>query len=305
MIKNTATFFVVCGLPASGKTTLAKEIELKHKAVFLSKNEWVDKLFGTFYDHDRDREIIAELQKDLAQKILSSGSSVVLDGGYWSKQERDGLRDIAKSTGANFELHFMDVDLSNLKERAIARNKNLSEEFQTKPDDIEKSFYDLFQRPDCEERFHHFFKDSTRITIQTVSVDSNLYQESLDFRYKILRQPLGLSWSKKDLDGEESQFHILAICNQKIIGTIVLKPISKIRIKLRQMAVDESLQGSGIGKKLVLFAENLARSKGFEEVEMIARMSALDFYKKLGYKTEGDEFEEVTVRSMNMIKNLS
>jgi len=51
----------------------------------------------------------------------------------------------------------MDVDLPTLKKRAISRNKNLSEEFQTKPDDIEKSFYDLFQRPDYEDHIHHFF----------------------------------------------------------------------------------------------------------------------------------------------------
>ncbi len=120
-----------------------------------------------------------------------------------------------------------------------------------------------------------------------------------------MREPLGLIWSKKDLDGEESQFHILAMSDQKIVGTVVLKPVSKTRIKLRQMAVDSHLQGNGIGKKLVLFAENLAKSKGFQEVEMIARMSALNFYKKLGYKTEGEEFEEIMVRSINMIKNLS
>lgn len=304
MTKNTPILFVVCGLPASGKSTLAKEIELKYKAVFLSEDGWMDKLFGTFYDHDREREIIAELQKDLAQKILSSGSNVVLDGGYWSKPERDGLRDVAKNAKANFELHFMDVDLPILKERAIARNKNLSEEFRTKPDDIERSFYNLFQRPDYEERLNHFFqKDDRRITIQTVSFGSDLYQKSLDFRYKILREPLGLSWSEKDLDCEESQFHILAICNHAVVGTVVLKPVSESRVKLRQMAVDESFQGSGIGKKLVLFAENLARSRDFKEIEMIARMSALDFYKKLGYKTEGGEFEEVTIRSINMIKN--
>jgi predicted kinase/N-acetylglutamate synthase-like GNAT family acetyltransferase len=298
--------YVICGLPASGKTTLAKKFELKHKAVFLSEDEWIEKLFGTFYDHDREREIIAELQKNLAQKILNSGASVVLDGGYWSKQERERLREIAKSVKADFELHFMDVNLSILKKRAIMRNKNLSEEFQTKPDDIEKSFYNLLQRPNYEEHIHHFLQtDSTNLTIQTISFGSDLYQKSLDFRYKILREPLRLSWSKKDLDGEESQFHISAICEQKIVGTVVLKPVSKTRIKLRQMAVDESLQGNGIGKKLVLFAENLSKSKGFQEIEMIARMSALDFYKKLGYKTEGDEFEEVTVRSINMIKNFS
>lgn len=81
-----------------------------------------------------------------------------------------------------------------------------------------------------------------------------------------MREPLGLIWSKKDLDGEESQFHILAMSDQKIVGTVVLKPVSKTRIKLRQMAVDSHLQGNGIGKKLVLFAENLAKSKGFQEV---------------------------------------
>ena len=303
---KTPTLFVICGLPASGKTTLAKEIESKHRAVFLSEDEWMDKLFGTFYDHDREREIIAEIQKALAQKILNSGANVVLDGGYWSKQERDGLKDAAKSVGANFALHFMDVDLPTLKEHAIARKKNLSEEFQTKPDDIEKSFYNLFQRPDYEDHICHFFiNDNTTLTIQPVIFDSDLYQKSLDLRYKILREPLGLIWSKKDLDSEESQFHISAICDQKIVGTVVLKPVSKTRIKLRQMAVDNHLQGSGIGKKLVLFAENLAKSKDFQEIEMIARMSALDFYKKLGYKTEGEEFEEVTVRSINMIKNLS
>jgi len=96
MTKNTPILFVICGLPAAGKTTLAKEIESKHKAVFLSEDEWMDKLFGTFYDHDLEREGIAEIQKNLAQKILNSGASVVLDGGYWSKQERDGLRAAAK-----------------------------------------------------------------------------------------------------------------------------------------------------------------------------------------------------------------
>jgi len=120
-----------------------------------------------------------------------------------------------------------------------------------------------------------------------------------------LREPLGLIWSKKDLDGEESQFHISAICNQKIVGTVVLKPVSKTRIKLWQMAVGSHLQSNRIGKELVLFAENLAKSQGFQEIEMIARMSALNFYKKLGYKIKGEEFEDVTVRSINMIKNLS
>jgi N-acetylglutamate synthase-like GNAT family acetyltransferase len=154
-----------------------------------------------------------------------------------------------------------------------------------------------------QELFQRLNEEDVELVIQKINYDSDLYQKSLDFRFEILRKPLGLLWSKKDLDGEESQFHIVAISKQKIVGTVVLKPISKTKIKLRQMAVDSALQGNGIGKKLVLFAENLAKSEGFREIEMIARISALDFYKKLGYETAGNEFEEVTVRSINMTKN--
>lgn len=68
------------------------------------------------------------------------------------------------------------------------------------------------------------------------------------------------------------------------------------------MAVDESMQGLGLGKKLIIFAEQLAQGKNFKKIEMIARISALGFYEKLGYKTIGEEFEEVTVRSINMVK---
>ncbi len=142
------------------------------------------------------------------------------------------------------------------------------------------------------------------ISIQQIEYNSDLYKKSLEFRYKILREPLGLNWRAKDLNGEGKQIHIVALTQNKIVGTVVLKPISETRVKLRQMAVDPDLQGGGVGKKLVIFAEEVAREKDYQTIEMIARMSALGFYEKLGYKSEGDEFEEVTVRSINMAKNL-
>lgn len=148
------------------------------------------------------------------------------------------------------------------------------------------------------------YMQNNKHIIKEINYGSDLYKESLDFRFKILRQPLGLQWSKKDLEDEDKQFHIAAFCEEKIIGTLVLKPISNNRIKLRQMAVDNGLQGSGIGRQIVQFAEKLAYSKNFKEIEMIARISALGFYQKLGYVIEGEEFEEVTVKSINMIKNL-
>ena len=143
------------------------------------------------------------------------------------------------------------------------------------------------------------------LTIQVIEHGSVLYKQALYFRFKLLRKPLGLEWSANDLEGEDQQIHIAAICNDKVFGTLVLKLISQTKVKLRPMAVDNDLQGSGVGRNLIQFAENLAKTRGFEEMEInAARKSVVGFYEKLGYKTVGEEFESVTLKSINMLKVL-
>ena len=42
-----ATLFLMCGLPGSGKTTLAKRIERERGALRLTHDEWIARLYGT------------------------------------------------------------------------------------------------------------------------------------------------------------------------------------------------------------------------------------------------------------------
>jgi ribosomal protein S18 acetylase RimI-like enzyme len=70
------------------------------------------------------------------------------------------------------------------------------------------------------------------------------------------------------------------------------------------MAVTSGLQGKGIGRVLLNFAENVARDKGYRKMTMHARKNALGFYEKLGYKVVGDEFIEVTLPHFAMEKDL-
>ena len=74
--------------------------------------------------------------------------------------------------------------------------------------------------------------------------------------------------------------------------------------KLRQMAVRNGSQGTGIGRMLMIFAETVARDKGFKKLVMHARKSAIGFYEKLGYKIQGDEFLELTIPHYVMEKDL-
>ena len=75
-------------------------------------------------------------------------------------------------------------------------------------------------------------------------------------------------------------------------------------VRLRQMAVLNNLQGKGIGRALMQFAENIARDLGYQRITMHARKTAAGFYQKQGYQLSGEEFEEVTIPHYVMEKFL-
>ena len=74
--------------------------------------------------------------------------------------------------------------------------------------------------------------------------------------------------------------------------------------RLRQIAVLNDLQGKGIGRALMSFAENLARDRGYKTISMHARKNTVSFFEKMGYKVAGDEFTELTIPHYVMEKRL-
>ena len=139
--------------------------------------------------------------------------------------------------------------------------------------------------------------------IQEVAHGSPLYHRTVAFREEQLRRPLGLTNSAVDLAEEDKQIHIAATDGQEVLGTVVLKPLSPTLVKLRQMAVAPRLRGSGLGGELVRFAERIAWERGYETVEMAARLSARGFYERLGYRAVGAEFLDVTIPHIMMTKS--
>ncbi len=130
------------------------------------------------------------------------------------------------------------------------------------------------------------------------------YQQMLNLRNEILRKPLGLSLDTEDLEKEKDEVLIGAFEDEKMLGCCMLIRVDGQTVRLRQMAVLNSLQGKGVGRALMQFAENLARDKGYRKMIMHARKSASGFYEKQGYSILGDEFEEVTVPHYVMEKSL-
>lgn len=140
--------------------------------------------------------------------------------------------------------------------------------------------------------------------LKIIDHGSKEYLQMVDLRMQILRKPLGLTFTKEELEKEKQDMLIGAFEDDVMLGCCMLTKTEPNTVRLRQMAVKTGLQGKGIGRVLMQFAENLARDTGNTRLIMHARKTATGFYEKLGYKISGKEFLEVTILHYEMEKIL-
>ncbi len=139
-----------------------------------------------------------------------------------------------------------------------------------------------------------------------VVFNSSRYEELLELRYKVLLEPLGLKFLDKYRDQEASYLHIACIDNldDSLVGGLMLVPINNEEIRLMQVAVASKHQGEGIGRELIKYAESRAKKAQYSTIIMHSMLSVVNFYEKLGYKQEGDLFEENGITFAKMTKEL-
>lgn len=140
--------------------------------------------------------------------------------------------------------------------------------------------------------------------IRLIEYGSCDYHNMVALRDKILRRPLGLTFSEEYLRQEMHDILIGCFEDNRIVGCCILTPAGENVVQLRQMAVDDDQQGKGTGSKVLRFAEESARKEGFTELMMHARAEALPFYGKNGYSTRGSIFTEVGIDHMEMYRKL-
>lgn len=143
---------------------------------------------------------------------------------------------------------------------------------------------------------------NTRLAI--IPFDSDDYHKALILRAEILRYPLGLELTPEDTADDHLAYHLGAFLENQLIGHVSLKPLTSQLVQLKQMAIQSTYQGRGIGTQLLQYAENQAIADNFQEVRLHARTHAQGFYSKFGYQIQGEQFIEVTIPHILMIKKL-
>lgn len=129
------------------------------------------------------------------------------------------------------------------------------------------------------------------------------YAKILSLRNNVLRNPLGLSFSKEDLAKEKAYIHVGCFKGSDLYATAMLVPQGKT-LKVQRVAVKPGFQGEGLGTYLMKYCEQYALAQGFQEVFVHARETAVSFYLKNNYIIESEVFIETTIPHRRMRKVL-
>lgn len=151
------TLYLVVGLPGAGKTTRARELEVAEGALRLTPDDWLRAVFpGDDPERWRSAERVA--QRDLVEgklvelglRAAERGLAVVLDFGFWGRDERSALRWLAAARGVRAEVVYLPVDPAEQRRRVAARYQAAPGEFSMTDADLAQ-WREQFEVPDAAE----------------------------------------------------------------------------------------------------------------------------------------------------------
>lgn len=142
------------------------------------------------------------------------------------------------------------------------------------------------------------------MALKMIQHGSKEYEQMVALRYQMLRKPLGLVFSEEELAKEKNNILLGCFDDDVLEGCCMLVETNPSEVRLRQMAVLSGLQGKGIGRVLMIFAENVARDRRYQKIVMHSRVTSIPFFDKLGYQVKGEPFVELTIEHVIMEKEL-
>lgn len=122
------TIYLVVGLPGSGKTTRAKELEASESALRLTPDEWQMAIFSDddptrwrSAERNDQRERIEGKLVAVGMRAAQLGINVVFDFGLWGTDERSALRWIAETLDVRAEVVYLPISYEEQRRRVSRR----------------------------------------------------------------------------------------------------------------------------------------------------------------------------------------
>lgn len=148
------TLYMLCGLPGSGKTTRARQLEAEGRGIVLNADSWVCRFYPDDAEaaaRDERKALVQDVQWELAEQLLTAGLSVILDHGVSKRAERDHYRGRCAVLGVEVQTIFLDRTLETLQQRIADRNRRLPPgTFHIDPGELDE-WAGQFERPSADE----------------------------------------------------------------------------------------------------------------------------------------------------------
>ena len=150
------TVYVLCGFIGAGKTTFARALEARTGAVRITKDEWLIRLIGNdptiagfaAYDHR-----IVALSRDVAFQLVGKGIDVILDEGFWARDERELIRRQIEGMGAEMVLFYLDTPIETIRERVARRSADPPPDAFRISDELLEFYLPYWQPPSEDEGY--------------------------------------------------------------------------------------------------------------------------------------------------------
>lgn len=131
---------LIHGFLGAGKTTFAHRLEMETSAIRFTHDEWMRKLYGDdppenlFSDY---AQRVSELMETVWTRCLTIGVDVILDFGFWSRNERDRVRAAIADLGAECRFYRLACPDELAWQRIENRNKALYTSLHIAPNTFE------------------------------------------------------------------------------------------------------------------------------------------------------------------------
>jgi predicted GNAT family N-acyltransferase len=127
------------------------------------------------------------------------------------------------------------------------------------------------------------------ITYEFVSAGSPLYDAAVQLRYRVFFEPAGYAIGNVFDSDEAASIHLVAREGERVTGYARLT-MKDATGHISQMVVAEEYRRGGIGSELMHLIMRRASEQGTTCFFLNARIEACDFYRRFGFRPDGDVF---------------
>ncbi|MGO3732011.1 MAG: GNAT family N-acetyltransferase [Vagococcus sp.] len=137
----------------------------------------------------------------------------------------------------------------------------------------------------------------------TTTSHSDIYEDALAIRKTVFVGEQDVPMDM-EIEDEDVCVHFVLYEDDMPLATVRLFPVSETVSKVQRMAVEKQGRNKGLGRQIMLAAEEYAKNNGIKDVLLGAQTTAIGFYETMGYKAFGDEYLDAGIKHFDMSKTL-